>query len=81
MSGKNLFLKKILDSLSKVLPSLPFTFVKSQIDFQKIFGLSTDHFQILLKSLPELTLYFFLIKLEYRAKFVLFNFSLLIFHI
>jgi hypothetical protein len=72
-------LKKILDASNRVFPKLPFTFVKSHIDFQKIFGLSTDHFQILLKSLPELTLYFFLIKLEYRAKFVFFCFSLLIF--
>ena len=51
----------------------------SKIDFQKICGLLTDHFQISLKSLPALILYFFLIKLEYKAKFVFFCFSLLIF--
>ena len=40
----------------KIIPNSPFTFVKSQIDFQKIFGLSTDHFQILSKLSPELIL-------------------------
>ena len=44
------------DSLNRLSPWCPFTFVKSQTDFQKIFGLSTDHRQILSKSLAELTL-------------------------
>ena len=39
---------EILDFLSKTFPKSPFTFVKSQIDFQKISGFSTDHFHILL---------------------------------
>ena len=42
------------DSLSKIFPRLPFTFVNSQIDFQKSFGFLTDHSQSLLKSLFEL---------------------------
>jgi len=57
----------------------PLILVKSQIDFQKISGLSTDHFQILLKSLPVSILKFCLIKLEYKKKLVLFNSSFLIF--
>ena len=42
------------DFSNKTFPKLPLTFVNSQIDFQKISGLSIDHFQILLKSVPKL---------------------------
>ena len=81
LNQKNLFLKKISDFFNTTLPKFPLILVKFQTDFQKNLGLSTDHFQILLKSFFELNLYFFLIKFEYRLKFVFDNFLLLIFQL
>ena len=51
VSSPDLFLKKISDSSNKTFPISPLTAVKSQTDFQNLVGSSTDHFQILLKSL------------------------------